>query len=64
MPEPIDSQDFAGPHPTCREFVAQLIAWGSRSAGMITCTPFSAARKAGRCASRYTLWEQVLGSKL
>jgi hypothetical protein len=28
MPEPIDGQDFAGPHPTCREFVAQLIAWG------------------------------------
>ena len=28
MPEPIDSQDFAGPHPTCREFVAQLTAWG------------------------------------
>jgi hypothetical protein len=28
MPEPIDGQDFAGPHPTCREFVAQLTAWG------------------------------------
>jgi hypothetical protein len=28
MPEPIDGHDFAGPHPTCREFVAQLIAWG------------------------------------
>ena len=28
MPEPIDGQDFAGPHPTCRQFVAQLIAWG------------------------------------
>jgi hypothetical protein len=28
MPEPIDGQDFAGPHPTCREFVTQLIAWG------------------------------------
>jgi hypothetical protein len=27
MPEPIDSQDFAGPRPTCREFVAQLVAW-------------------------------------
>ncbi len=28
MPEPIDGQDFAGPHPTCRQFVAQLTAWG------------------------------------
>jgi hypothetical protein len=28
MPEPIDGQEFAGPHPTCREFVAQLTAWG------------------------------------
>ena len=28
MPEPIDGQDFAGPHPTCREFVTQLAAWG------------------------------------
>lgn len=28
MPEPIDAQYFAGPHPTCREFVAQLAAWG------------------------------------
>jgi len=28
MPEPIDGQDFVGPHPTCREFVAQLTAWG------------------------------------
>jgi hypothetical protein len=28
MPEPIDGQNFAGPHPTCREFVAQLTAWG------------------------------------
>lgn len=28
MPEPIDGQSFAGPHPTCREFVTQLIAWG------------------------------------
>src|ERR1700750_2210933 len=28
MPEPIDGQDFGGPHPTCRQFVAQLIAWG------------------------------------
>jgi hypothetical protein len=28
MPEPIDGQDFAGPHPTCLEFVAQLTAWG------------------------------------
>jgi hypothetical protein len=33
MPEPIDSQDFAGPHPTCREFVAQLIAWGFTQRG-------------------------------
>ena len=28
MPEPINAQNFAGPHPTCREFVAQLIVWG------------------------------------
>jgi hypothetical protein len=28
MPEPMDAHHFAGPHPTCREFVAQLAAWG------------------------------------
>jgi hypothetical protein len=28
MPEPINAQHFSGPHPTCREFVAQLAAWG------------------------------------
>src|SRR5437899_10999051 len=28
MPEPMNARDFAGPHPTCREFVAQLGAWG------------------------------------
>jgi|SRR6266568_1675573 len=28
MPEPMDPRDFAGPHPTCREFVAKLAAWG------------------------------------
>jgi hypothetical protein len=28
MPEPMDAEHFAGPHPTCREFVAQLAAWG------------------------------------
>jgi hypothetical protein len=33
MPEPIDSQDFAGAHPTCREFVAQLTAWGFTQRG-------------------------------
>jgi hypothetical protein len=33
MPEPIDGQDFAGPHPTCREFVAQLTAWGFTQRG-------------------------------
>jgi hypothetical protein len=33
MPEPIDSQDFAGAHPTCREFVAQLTAWGFTERG-------------------------------
>ena len=27
MPEPMDTEHFAGPHPTCREFVAQLTAW-------------------------------------
>ena len=50
MPEPIDSPNFAGPHPTCREFVAQLTAGDSRSAGKITCILFSGAREAGRCA--------------
>jgi hypothetical protein len=33
MPEPIDDQDFAGPHPTCREFTAQLAAWGFTERG-------------------------------
>ena len=33
MPEPIDAEDFAGPHPTCREFVAQLVAWGFTERG-------------------------------
>jgi hypothetical protein len=33
MPEPLDGQDFAGPHPTCREFVAQLTAWGFTQRG-------------------------------
>jgi hypothetical protein len=33
MPEPINGQDFAGPHPTCREFVAQLTAWGFTQRG-------------------------------
>jgi hypothetical protein len=33
MPEPIDAEDFAGPHPTCREFVAQLAAWGFAERG-------------------------------
>jgi hypothetical protein len=28
MPEPLDARDFAGPHPTWREFTAQLGAWG------------------------------------
>jgi hypothetical protein len=42
MPEPMDAQHFAGPHPTCREFVAQLAAWGF--------TPRGAAPGAGRCA--------------
>ena len=28
MPEPIYGQNFAGPHRTCREFVAQLIVRG------------------------------------
>jgi hypothetical protein len=28
MPEPMDAQSFTGPHPTCREFAAQLAAWG------------------------------------
>lgn len=28
MPEPINGQHFAGPHPSCRELVAQLAAWG------------------------------------
>jgi hypothetical protein len=33
MPEPINGQNFAGPHPTCREFVAQLTAWGFTQRG-------------------------------
>jgi hypothetical protein len=33
MPEPMDAQDFAGPHPTCREFVAQLAVWGFTERG-------------------------------
>src|SRR5262249_19003360 len=33
MPEPMDAEDFAGPHPTCREFVAQLAAWGFTERG-------------------------------
>jgi hypothetical protein len=33
MPEPMDAQHFAGPHPTCREFVAQLTAWGFAQRG-------------------------------
>jgi hypothetical protein len=28
VPEPIDAQQFAGSHPTCREFVERLTAWG------------------------------------
>jgi hypothetical protein len=28
MPEPMDDREFAGPHPTCRELVAKLAAWG------------------------------------
>lgn len=33
MPEPMDVGDFSGPHPTCREFVAQLAAWGFTKRG-------------------------------
>ncbi len=33
MPEPMDAHDFAGPHPTCRELVAQLAAWGFTERG-------------------------------
>ncbi len=33
MPEPMDAQDFAGPHPTCRDFVAQLAVWGFTQRG-------------------------------
>lgn len=28
MPEPMDTQHYTGPHPTCREFVTQLTMWG------------------------------------
>jgi hypothetical protein len=28
MPESMDAEDFVGPHPTCREFVAHLAVWG------------------------------------
>ena len=33
MPEPMDAQQFTGPHPTCREFVAQLAVWGFKQRG-------------------------------
>lgn len=33
MPEPMDAQQFTGPHPTCREFVAQLAVWGFEQRG-------------------------------
>src|SRR5215472_15695354 len=33
MPQPIDPQHIAGPHPTCREFVAQLAVWGFAKRG-------------------------------
>ena len=33
MPEPMDAQDFAGPHPTCHELVTQLAAWGFTERG-------------------------------
>ena len=33
MPEPINGHDFTGAHPTCREFVAQLTAWGFTQRG-------------------------------
>ena len=28
MPQSMDAIDYAGPHPTCRELVARLLAWG------------------------------------
>lgn len=33
MPEPINGQHFAGPHPACQQFVAQLTAWGFTERG-------------------------------
>jgi hypothetical protein len=33
LPEPMDAQHFTGPHPTCREFVAQLTVWGFTQRG-------------------------------
>ena len=33
MPEPINGYDFTGAHPTCREFVGQLTAWGFTQRG-------------------------------
>lgn len=33
MPEPMNAQHFTGPHPTCRDLVAQLAAWGFTSRG-------------------------------
>ena len=33
MPEPINGHDYTGAHPTCREFVAQLTAWGFTQRG-------------------------------
>ena len=42
MPQPMDARDFAGPHPTCRELVARLAAWGftrRKEEGMHTLYP-------------------------
>ena len=33
MPQALDARHYTGPHPTCREFVGQLAAWGFTKRG-------------------------------
>lgn len=50
MPEPMDAEAFAGPHPTCREFVAMLAAWGFTRHGEKDVHTIFRGPGAGRCA--------------
>ena len=51
MPEPIDGQDFAGPHPTCREFVDAAGRVGIHPArGRSRAHRLPRSPAAGRCA--------------